>query len=60
MKSEMLKRDRLDKYKVQKMNHHIYVAAAKMWARGVPMPDALAIVEEAFTAATFEEQRPEE
>jgi hypothetical protein len=44
----------LDKYRAKRKAHHIHLAAAKIWARGVPWDDALSMVTETFAATTFE------
>lgn len=57
MRREQLKRDHLDKYKVKNRSYHMYAAAARIWAQGVDWSVALAIVSDAFQAATVQEWR---
>lgn len=45
------------RYRARRRSHHIYAAAAKLWSHGVEWEKALAIINEAFDAATFEEWR---
>ena len=54
LKKEGLPLDYLAKYKVRNRAHQIYKAAAKLWAEGLAWERALAIVTEAFDAATYE------
>lgn len=50
--TERLDRKILEKYKAKRANHHIYRAAARLWASaGVPWEKALGIVTDAFHAA---------
>lgn len=57
MRRGLLKREHLDRYRARRRSHHIYAAAAKLWSHGVEWEKALAIINEAFDAATFEEWR---
>ena len=54
LKKEGLPLDYLAKYRVRNRAHQIYKAAAKLWAEGLAWERALAIVTEAFDAATYE------
>ena len=45
----------LDKYKSRRKAHHLYSAAARLWANGVEWSRALQIVSEAFDAIVHEE-----
>lgn len=47
-----LPRKYLDKYRHERRNLHIYRAAAKFFAEGVPWETSLAIVKEAFDEVT--------
>ena len=48
LQADQIKGDALDKYKVARRQVHEYRAAARLWAKGVPMSDAIKIVSEAF------------
>ena len=54
MARESLNKQHLFKFKVQRRDDRIYHAAAQIWARGISWPEALAMVQGAFDATTFE------
>lgn len=50
MQAEGLKKDHLDKYKSKRRSHHMYRAASRLWAAGLPWEQAFTIVKESFDA----------
>lgn len=54
LQAEGLNKEVLDKYKVKRRSHHLYVAAARLWAAGMPFSQAFNIVKDAFAAVIAE------
>lgn len=54
MRRERLPGPCLLRFKAQRRQYYVYKAASKLWAQGTPWQTALAIMEEAFNATTYE------
>lgn len=50
LQAEGLAKEALDKYRVKRRSHHLYVAAARLWAAGMRWSDAYRIIDDAFAA----------
>ena len=48
LQAGQIEREALEKYKSARKNIHLYRAAARLWARGISMNEALEIVGQAF------------
>ena len=54
LRRELPNKTCLDRYKGQRLEHHIFASAAKLWTAGVPLAEATVIVTEAFSAVIVE------
>lgn len=54
LQADSLEKKVLAKYRVANRSHHVYRAAARLWACGVDMPTALSVINEAFDACVQE------